>query len=77
MIYRKNVKQKEIEEILNHINQKFDEDVPGIVKMLVRRKIKKFQSFQVESLPDSLRTCTVENLINITKQGLESGKLKL
>ena len=71
------MKQKEIEEILDHINQKFDEDVPGIIKMVVRKKIVKFQSFSVESLPDSLRTCTVEDLINITKQGLESGKLKL
>ena len=71
------MKQKEIEEILSHISQKFDEDVPGIIKMMVRKKIEKFESFSVESLPDSLRTCTVEDLINITKQGLESGKLKL
>ncbi|MCV0430658.1 hypothetical protein [Nitrosopumilus sp.] len=69
--------QKEIDEILNHISQKFNDDLPGIVKMLVRKKIGKFQSFQAESLPDSLRTCSVEELINIVQEALESGKLKL
>jgi hypothetical protein len=77
MMQRKKMKQKEIEEILNHINQKFEEDVPGIIKMMVRRKLKKFQSFQVESLPDPLRTCTVEELIFIVKHGLDTGKLKI
>lgn len=71
------MKKKEIDEILGHINQKFEDDVPRIVKMLVRKKIGKFQSFDVESLPDSLRTCTVEELIDIVKKGLESGKLKI
>ena len=69
--------QKEIDEILNHISQKFNDDLPGIVKMLVRKKIGKFQSFKAETLPDSLKTCTVEELINIVQEGLESGKLKL
>ena len=45
------MKKKEIDEILQHISQKFEDDVPGIVKMLVRKKIDKFQSFDVESLP--------------------------
>ena len=71
------MKKKEVDEILHHINQKFEEDVPGIVKMLVRKKIGKLKSFDTESLPDSLRTCTVEELIDIVKQGLESGKLKI
>lgn len=73
----KNMKKKEEKEILEHINQKFEDDVPGIVKMLVRKKIGKFQTFDVESLPESLRTCTVEELIDIVKKGLESGKLKI
>ena len=71
------MKKKEVNEILEHISQKFEDDVPGIVKMLVRKKIGKFQSFDVESLPESLRTCTVEELIDIVKNGLESGKLKI
>ena len=40
------MKQKEIEEILNHINQKFDEDVPGIIKMMMRKKLKNSAHFQ-------------------------------
>ncbi|ABX12274.1 hypothetical protein [Nitrosopumilus maritimus] len=71
------MKKKEENEILEHISQKFEDDVPGIVKMLVRKKIGKFQSFDVESLPESLRTCTVEELIDIVKKGLESGKLNI
>ncbi|KER05383.1 hypothetical protein AAA799E16_01977 [Marine Group I thaumarchaeote SCGC AAA799-E16] len=71
------MKEKEVDEILEHINQKFEDDVPGIVKMLVRKKISKFQSFEVESLPESLKTCTVEELVGIVKKGLESGKLKI
>lgn len=69
--------QKEADEILNHIKQKFDEDVPGIVKMVVRKKIGKFQSFNAKTLPEILRNCTVEELIDIVQKGLESGKLKL
>ena len=71
------MKKKEVDEILEHISQKFEDDVPGIVKMLVRKKIGKFQSFSAKSLPDSLRTCTVEELIDIVQKGLESGKLKI
>ena len=71
------MKKKEIDQIIDHINQKFQDDVPGIVKMLVRKKIGKFQSFDAESLPESLRTCTVEELIDIVKKGFESGKLKI
>lgn len=71
------MKKKEVNEILDHINQKFEDDVPSIVKMLIRKKIGKFQSFETKSLPEPLRTCTVEELIDIVKNGLESGKLKI
>ena len=71
------MKKKEVDEILEHISQKFEDDVPSIVKMLVRKKIGKFQSFDVKTLPESLRTCTVEELLEIVKQGLDSGKLKI
>ena len=45
--------------------------------MLVRKKIGGFQSFEAESLPDSLRNCSVEELISIVKHGLDTGKLKI
>lgn len=70
--------QKETDEILNHIKIKFDEEVPGIVKMVVRKKmIKRFQAYDVQTMPESLRKCSVENIIDIVQKGIESGKLKL
>ena len=63
------MKKKEVDEILEHISQKFEDDVPSIVKMLVRKKIGKFQSFDSDSLPESLKTCTVQELIDIVQKG--------
>jgi len=71
------MKQNEIDEILDHINTKVAEDVPSLVKMIVRKKMSGFQSFDAESLPDSLRNCSVEELISIVKQGFDTGKLKI
>ncbi len=71
------MQQNEIDEILDHINSKIAEDVPSLVKMIVRKKISNFQSFEAESLPESLRSCTVEELISIVKYGLDTGKLKI
>lgn len=70
--------QKEIDEILNYIKQKFDDEVPGIVKMVIRKKmISRFREYDAHTLPESMRNCSVENLIDIIQQGIESGKLKL
>ena len=32
------VEQKKVDEVLDHINTKFDENVPRLVKMIVRKK---------------------------------------
>ena len=71
------MEQKEIDEILEHINTKVAEDVPSLVKMIVRKKLGSFQSFEAKSLPESLRNCSVEELISIVKHGLDTGKLKI
>ena len=71
------MEQKKIDEVLDHINTKFDENVPRLVKMMVRKKMKSLQSFEADSLPNSLRICTVEELIFIVKHGLDTGKLKI
>jgi len=71
------MKQNEIDEILAHINEKFNDDVPGLVKMIVRKKITKLETFEIDSLPSALRECTVEELFIIVKNGLASGNLKL
>ena len=71
------MKQNDVDEILHHISEKFSDDVPGLVKMIVRKKITKLETFEIDSLPPSLRECTVEELILIVKNGLVSGDLKL
>jgi len=71
------MRQKEVDQILNHINEKFHDDVPGLVKMIVRKRITKLETFEIDSLPLALRECTVEELIRILKEGLASGHLKL
>ena len=71
------MEQNKIDKILAHVNTKIAEDVPSIVKMLIRKKISSFQSFESESLPNSLRNCSVEELISIVKHGIDTGKLKI
>ena len=71
------MQQNDIDEILDYINEKFDTNIPSFVKMLIRKKIHKLQSFDPASLPDSLRNCTIEELIVIFKNELDSKRLKL
>ena len=71
------MEQKKVDEVLDHINTKFDKNVPRLVKIIVRKKMSVLQSFEADSIPDSLRTCTVEELIVIVKYGLDTGKLKI
>jgi len=70
------MQQNDIDEILDYINEKFDANIPSFIKMLIRKKIYKLQSFDPTSLPDSLRNCTVEELIVIFKNELDSKRLK-
>ena len=69
--------QNEIEEILDHINKKYDENIPRVVKMVIRRKIDKLESFNVETMPSSLKKCSFEDLIEIIKQGLETAQIMI
>ncbi len=71
------VEQNDVDEILDYINEKFNANIPSFVKMLIGKKIHKLQSFDPSSLPDSLRNCTVEELIIIFKNELDSKRLKL
>ena len=45
--------------------------------MLIGKKIHKIQSFDPDTLPDSLKNCTVKELIIIFKNELDSKRLKL
>ena len=71
------MQQNDIDEILYYINEKFDANIPSFVKLLIGKKIHKLQSFDPATLPDSLRNCTVEELIIIFKNELDAKRLKL
>jgi len=44
---------------------------------LISKKIHKLQSFDPDTLPDSLKNCTIKDLILILKQEIDSKNLKL
>ncbi len=69
--------EKQEDEILEYISQRYQENVPRAVRALAKGKIKKIQNFQVDDLPENLRKCTVEELLEIVKAGIAQGKLKI
>lgn len=69
--------EKQEDEILEYISQRYQENVPRAVRALAKGKIKKIQNFKVDDLPENLRKCTVEELLEIVKTGMAQGKLKI
>lgn len=69
--------QNEIDEILRYINAKYHERVPGVVRSLVKGKIRKIQEYESEEMPEPLRRCTVEELLLIVQRGLKENKISL
>ena len=74
MIY---LNKKEKKQIIDFINSAYDENIPGPVKFIVKRKVKKIQDFDLDSLPEQLRNCTVEELLLILKDAYEKDQLDL
>ena len=68
--------KKEIDEIIEYINTKYNENVPSLAKIVIRKKAKKIETINVKDLPTSLRNCTLEELILIVKGALKQGKIK-
>ena len=69
--------KKEKKQIIDFINSAYDENIPGPVKFIVKRKVKKIQDFDLDSIPESLRNCTVEELLLILKDAYEKDQLDL
>ena len=67
----------EIEEIIDYVSIKYNENVPRPVRFVVRKKAKMIQNFNLEEMPLVLRRCTVEEYIQIIKEALDKGSLKL
>ena len=68
---------KEIAEIIEYVNTKYNENVPRPVRFVVRKKAKMIEKFDSAEMPLSLRNCTVEQYIEIVKNALRDGTLKL
>ena len=69
--------KKEKQQIVEFINSAYDENVPGPVKFIVKRKVKKIQDFDLDSVPEPLRRCTIEELLLILKDAYEKDQLDL
>ena len=65
-----------IQEIVDFINTKYDEEIPGPVKFVVKRKAKKIERLDLNDFPESFRKCTVEELILILKDAYSKKLLK-
>ena len=68
---------EEISEIITYVNQKYNENVPRPVRFVVRKKAKMIENFDSSEMPSSLRNCTIEEYIEIIKNALRDGTLKL
>lgn len=68
--------KKEIDEIIQYINTKYSENVPSLAKVVIRKKAKKIETINVKDLPDSVRNCTLEELIVLVQDALKQGKIK-
>ena len=69
--------KKEKQQIVDFINSVYDENIPGPVKFIVTRKVKKIQDFELDSIPEPLRNCTIEELLLILKDAYEKDQLDL
>ena len=68
---------QEIQEIIDYVNKKYSENVPRPVRFVVRKKAKMMEKFDSAEMPESLRKCTVEQYIEVVKNALKDGSLKL
>lgn len=68
---------QEKQQIIDFINQKYEQEVPRAIKFVVRRQAKKMAKLKLAGLPESFRNCTIEELILILKDSLEKKTLKL
>ena len=71
------VNQEEINQIIAYVNEKYHENVPRPVRFVVRKKAKMIEKFNPSEMPASLRNCTIEEYVEIVKNALKDGSLKL
>ena len=67
---------EQTKEIIDFINAKYEKEVPGPVKFVVKRKTKKIEKLDLDDFPESFRKCTIEELVLILKDAHEKKLLK-
>ncbi len=70
------MEKKEIKEIIEFINERFNDQIPRPVKFVIRRKIKKIETLNIEEFPDSVKKCTIEEFLIIMKNAQKDKKLQ-
>lgn len=68
--------QSDIDEIIQYVNRKYDENIPRPVRFVVRKKLKMIEKFEVDEMPSSLRNCTIEQYVELIKDAIHHGTLK-
>ena len=53
-----------------------NEEIPGPVKFVLKRKAKKIEKLDLNDFPESFRKCTIEELILILKEAPKKKLLK-
>ncbi|MBC8483142.1 MAG: hypothetical protein H8D50_05380 [Thaumarchaeota archaeon] len=70
------MEENQIKDIVDFINNQYDEEVPRPVKFVIRRKAKKIEKLDPNDFPESFRKCTLEELIMILKDAYSKKQLK-
>ena len=67
---------EEINEFLEYANKKYKENAPRPIRFVVK-KAKMIEKFDPSEMPAYLKNCTIEQYIDIIKNVLSQGTLKL
>lgn len=68
--------EDDVQEIVDFVNSRYADDVPGPVKFVVKRKAKKIEKLDPHDLPESLRKCTIEEFVMILKDAYSKKQLQ-
>ena len=68
--------ENQVKDIVDFINNRYDEEVPRPVKFVIRRKAKKIEKLDPSDFPESFRKCTIEELMYILKNAYSKKQLK-
>ncbi|AFS80272.1 hypothetical protein NKOR_01830 [Candidatus Nitrosopumilus koreensis AR1] len=68
--------EDDVQEIVDFVNFRYADEVPGPVKFVVKRKAKKIEKLDPNDFPESLRKCTIEEFIMILKDAYSKKQLQ-